>query len=147
MRSQSKRCIEHPPLVGEVAVRGQNVMMGYWERPEETAKAVIDGWMHTGDGGYMDEEGYVYLVDRMKDMIISGGENVYSMEVENVIAQHPAVSQCAAAHVAPGTATFRAGIVMAATPVTTQPRPIHAVADRLSPRNSTPNATPIGTRR
>ena len=82
-------------VVGEVAVRGQNVMMGYWERPEETAKAVIDGWMHTGDGGYMDEEGYVYLVDRVKDMIISGGENVYSMEVENVIAQHPAVSQCA----------------------------------------------------
>jgi long-chain acyl-CoA synthetase len=76
-------------------VRGQNVMMGYWERPEETAKAVIDGWMHTGDGGYMDEEGYVYLVDRVKDMIISGGENVYSMEVENVISQHPAVSQCA----------------------------------------------------
>ncbi len=82
-------------VVGEVAVRGQNVMMGYWERPEETAKAVIDGWMHTGDGGYMDEEGFVYLVDRVKDMIISGGENVYSMEVENVIAQHPAVSQCA----------------------------------------------------
>jgi len=70
-------------------------MMGYWERPEETAKAVIDGRMHTGDGGYMDEEGYVYLVDRVKDMIISGGENVYSMEVENAIAQHPAVSQCA----------------------------------------------------
>jgi long-chain acyl-CoA synthetase len=90
---------EHKPVatgvVGEVAVRGQNVMMGYWERPEETAKAVIDGWMHTGDGGYMDEEGYVYLVDRVKDMIISGGENVYSMEVENVITQHPAVSQCA----------------------------------------------------
>ena len=90
---------DHKPVpsgtVGEVAVRGQNVMMGYWERPEETAKAVIDGWMHTGDGGYMDEEGYVYLVDRVKDMIISGGENVYSMEVENVISQHPAVSQCA----------------------------------------------------
>jgi long-chain acyl-CoA synthetase len=84
-----------PGVVGEVAVRGQNVMMGYWERPEETARALIDGWMHTGDGGYMDEEGYVYLVDRMKDMIISGGENVYSMEVENAIAQHPAVSQCA----------------------------------------------------
>ncbi len=90
---------DHKPVatgvVGEVAVRGDNVMMGYWERPEETAKAVIDGWMHTGDGGYMDEEGYVYLVDRVKDMIISGGENVYSMEVENVVAQHPAVSQCA----------------------------------------------------
>jgi long-chain acyl-CoA synthetase len=91
--------IDHKPVpagvVGEIAARGQNVMMGYWERPEETAKAVIDGWMHTGDGGYMDEEGYVYLVDRVKDMIITGGENVYSMEVENVITQHPAVSQCA----------------------------------------------------
>lgn len=91
--------VDHKPVpagvVGEIAARGQNVMMGYWERPEETAKAVIDGWMHTGDGGYMDEEGYVYLVDRVKDMIITGGENVYSMEVENVITQHPAVSQCA----------------------------------------------------
>ena len=82
-------------VVGEVAVRGANVMMGYWERPEETAKAVIDGWMHTGDGGYRDDEGYIYLVDRMKDMIISGGENVYSIEVENAVAQHPAVAQCA----------------------------------------------------
>ena len=81
--------------VGEIAVRGDNVMMGYWERPEETAKAVIDGWMHTGDGGYMDEDGFVYVVDRVKDMIISGGENVYSAEVENALAQHPAVAQCA----------------------------------------------------
>ena len=81
--------------VGEVCVRGENVMMGYWERPEETAKALAGGWMHTGDGGYMDEDGYVYIVDRMKDMIISGGENVYSAEVENCIAQHPAVAQCA----------------------------------------------------
>ena len=70
-------------------------MMGYWERPEETARAVIDGWMHTGDGGYMDEDGFVYVVDRVKDMIISGGENVYSVEVENALAQHPAVAQCA----------------------------------------------------
>ena len=81
--------------VGEIAVRGDNVMMGYWERPEETAKAVIDGWMHTGDGGYMDEDGFVYVVDRVKDMIISGGENVYSAEVENALAQHPSVAQCA----------------------------------------------------
>jgi long-chain acyl-CoA synthetase len=81
--------------VGEIVVRGDNVMMGYWERPEETARAVIDGWMHTGDGGYMDEDGFIYVVDRVKDMIISGGENVYSVEVENAIAQHPAVAQCA----------------------------------------------------
>jgi len=84
-----------PGTVGEIAVRGDNVMMGYWNRPEETAKAVVDGWMHTGDGGYMDEEGFVYIVDRIKDMIITGGENVYSTEVENVVAQHPGVLQCA----------------------------------------------------
>src|SRR6185503_1459764 len=70
-------------------------MMGYWERPEETAKAVVDGWMHTGDGGTMDADGFVYVVDRIKDMIISGGENVYSAEVENIVALHPAVAQCA----------------------------------------------------
>jgi long-chain acyl-CoA synthetase len=84
-----------PGVVGEIVVRGETVMMGYWERPEETRKAVVDGWMHTGDGGYMDKDGYVYVVDRIKDMIISGGENVYSAEVENCIAQHPAVAQCA----------------------------------------------------
>jgi long-chain acyl-CoA synthetase len=84
-----------PRTVGEIVARGENVMLGYWERPEETAKAVVDGWMHTGDGGYMDEDGYVYVVDRIKDMIISGGENVYSAEVENCVAQHPAVAQCA----------------------------------------------------
>lgn len=84
-----------PHTVGEIAVRGDVVMMGYWERADETARAVKDGWMHTGDGGYMDEDGFVYVVDRVKDMIISGGENVYSAEVENALAQHPAVAQCA----------------------------------------------------
>lgn len=81
--------------VGEIVVRGETVMMGYWERPEETARALAGGWMHTGDGGRMDEDGYVYVVDRLKDMVITGGENVYSAEVENVLAQHPAVAQCA----------------------------------------------------
>jgi long-chain acyl-CoA synthetase len=81
--------------VGEIVARGDNVMMGYWERPEETAKALVDGWMHTGDGGYMDDDGFIYVVDRVKDMIISGGENIYSVEVENAIAQHAAVAQCA----------------------------------------------------
>ena len=84
-----------PRVVGEIVVRGDNVMMGYWERPEETAKALIDGWMHTGDAGFMDEDAYVYIVDRVKDMIVTGGENVYSAEVENCIAQHPSVAQCA----------------------------------------------------
>ena len=84
-----------PRVVGEIVARGDTVMMGYWERPEETAKAIIDGWMHTGDAGYMDEDAYVYIVDRIKDMIVTGGENVYSAEVENCIALHPAVAQCA----------------------------------------------------
>ena len=84
-----------PGTVGEIVVRGDTVMVGYWNRPEETAKAVVDGWMHTGDGGYMDEDGFVYVVDRIKDMIITGGENVYSTEVENVVAQYPGVLQCA----------------------------------------------------
>jgi long-chain acyl-CoA synthetase len=81
--------------VGEICVSGDVVMMGYWERPEETAKAIGDGWMHTGDGGYMDKDGFVYVVDRIKDMIVTGGENVYSAEVENIVALHPAVAQCA----------------------------------------------------
>jgi long-chain acyl-CoA synthetase len=84
-----------PREVGEIVARGDIVMMGYWERQEETRKAIVDGWMHTGDAGYMDEDGYVYIVDRLKDMIVTGGENVYSAEVENCLAQHPAVAQCA----------------------------------------------------
>jgi long-chain acyl-CoA synthetase len=84
-----------PGTVGEIVVRGDNVMMGYWNRPQETAKAIVSGWMHTGDAGRMDEDGYVYVVDRLKDMIVTGGENVYSIEVENTVAQHPAVLQCA----------------------------------------------------
>jgi len=81
--------------IGEIAVRGPGVMLGYWNKPVETAAAVRDGWMHTGDGGYMDEDGYIYLLDRLKDMIITGGENVYSLEVENAITSHPAVATCA----------------------------------------------------
>jgi acyl-CoA synthetase (AMP-forming)/AMP-acid ligase II len=81
--------------VGEVVARGGHVMTGYWNRPQETAAALRDGWMHTGDGAYMDQQGYVFIVDRIKDMIISGGENVYSAEVENALAKHPAVAACA----------------------------------------------------
>ena len=81
--------------VGEVCAKGPNVMQGYWNKPELTAETIRDGWIHTGDGGYMDEDGYIYNVDRVKDMIISGGENVYSAEVENAVYQHPAVVECA----------------------------------------------------
>ena len=81
--------------VGEVIVRGPNVMQGYWNKPEQTAAAVRDGWMHTGDGAWMDDDGFIFIADRLKDMIITGGENVYSGEVENAMAQHPAVQACA----------------------------------------------------
>ena len=82
-------------VVGEVCMRGPNVMLGYRNMVEQTNKAIIDGWLHTGDGGYLDDEGFLFIVDRVKDMIISGGENVYSAEVENALYQHPAVNQCA----------------------------------------------------
>ena len=81
--------------VGEVIARGPNIMKGYWNRPEETAHALRDGWYWSGDLGYMDEDQFVYIVDRKKDMIITGGENVYSVEVENVIYRHPAVFEAA----------------------------------------------------
>ncbi|ULN40712.1 long-chain fatty acid--CoA ligase [Mycolicibacterium crocinum] len=81
--------------VGEITVRGAHVMAGYWNKPDETAAALRGGWMHTGDAGYMDARGYVFVVDRIKDMIVSGGENVYSVEVENALARHPAVATCA----------------------------------------------------
>ena len=80
---------------GEIVGRGDNLMMGYWNRPEETARALRDGWMHSGDVGFMDEAGFVYITDRLKDMIVSGAENVYSIEVESVISRHPAVDECA----------------------------------------------------
>lgn len=81
--------------VGEICVRGAHVMLGYWNRPEETADALRGGWMHTGDGGYVDLDGYVHVVDRIKDMIVTGGENVYSAEVESALSKHPSVAQVA----------------------------------------------------
>lgn len=84
-----------PGEMGEIVVRGPTVMLGYWREPELTARTIRDGWLHTGDLGYQDAEGFVYLVDRLKDMIITGGENVYSSEVEDVICSLPGVSQCA----------------------------------------------------
>jgi long-chain acyl-CoA synthetase len=81
--------------VGEICIRGENVMLGYWNLPEVTAVALDGGWLHTGDGGRLDEEGMLFIVDRVKDMIVSGGENVYSAETEQAVYQHPAVSECA----------------------------------------------------
>ena len=84
-----------PHTVGDIAVKSKALMKGYWRLPEETAKAVIDGWLYTGDMGYYDERGFIYIVDRKKDMIITGGENVYPREVEEVLYRHPAVMECA----------------------------------------------------
>ena len=81
--------------VGEVCVRGGQFMQEYWRKPEETEEAFRGGWYHSGDAGRLDEEGYLYLVDRTKDMIVTGGENVYSTEVEQAVAAHPAVAQVA----------------------------------------------------
>lgn len=81
--------------IGEIVVRGKNVMLGYYKNPEATAEAMRSGWYHTGDMGKIDEDGYVFIVDRKKDMIIVGGINVYPTEVENTLLQHPAVLDCA----------------------------------------------------
>jgi acyl-CoA synthetase (AMP-forming)/AMP-acid ligase II len=80
---------------GEVCARAGNFMQAYWNRPTETAEAFRDGWYHTGDEGHLDADGYLYLVDRVKDMIVTGGENVYPAEVENVLMRHPAVADVA----------------------------------------------------
>jgi long-chain acyl-CoA synthetase len=81
--------------VGEIAIRGHNVMKGYWQRPQDTAAAIPDGWFRTGDIGRADEDGYFFIVDRKKDMIIRGGYNVYPREIEEVLYEHPDVAEAA----------------------------------------------------
>jgi len=81
--------------VGEICIRGPQLMSGYWNLPEETKKALRDGWLHTGDAGSFDADGYLYIKDRLKDMIVSGGENVYPREVEEVLFRHPAIADAA----------------------------------------------------
>ena len=81
--------------VGEIAIRGHNVMKGYWDRPEATAEAIADGWFRTGDLARVDEDGYYFIVDRKKDLIIRGGYNVYPREIEEVLYEHPAVAEAA----------------------------------------------------
>jgi long-chain acyl-CoA synthetase len=84
-----------PGNVGEIIAQSESIMVEYWKRPKETGETIIDGWLHTGDLAYYDEKGFIYIVDRKKDMIVTGGENVYSREVEEVLYKHPAVAEAA----------------------------------------------------
>ena len=81
--------------VGEIWIKGPQVMLGYWNMPEETERSITDGWFHSGDAGYLDADGYLYIHDRVKDMIVSGGENVYPAEVENVLMGQPGIADVA----------------------------------------------------
>jgi len=81
--------------VGEIAIRGHNVMKGYWRRVDATAEAIPDGWFRSGDLARMDDDGYYFIVDRRKDLIIRGGFNVYPREIEEVLYEHPAVAEAA----------------------------------------------------
>jgi long-chain acyl-CoA synthetase len=84
-----------PGEVGEICLRGPNIMQGYYKKPADTAQAIVDGWLRTGDLGTFDEQGYAYIVDRKKDVVIRGGQNIYPADIEEVIYQHPAVSEVA----------------------------------------------------
>jgi acyl-CoA synthetase (AMP-forming)/AMP-acid ligase II len=81
--------------IGEICIYGPHIIKGYLNRPDATAETIVDGWLHTGDIGYLDEDNFVYLVDRAKDMVLRGGENIYSSEVEAAIFSYPAVAECA----------------------------------------------------
>ncbi len=93
LNDQGEEC--QPGKVGEICGKGPMLMPGYYKRPDLTEKTIIDGWLHTGDAGYVDEDGYLFLVDRIKDMIISGGVNVYPKDIEEIIIRHPAVNEVA----------------------------------------------------
>jgi acyl-CoA synthetase (AMP-forming)/AMP-acid ligase II len=81
--------------VGEIVARSPGCMQGYWNLPDQTERTLKDGWVHTGDGAYRDEDGFIFIVDRLKDMIVTGGENVFSAEVESAISTHPDVAEVA----------------------------------------------------
>jgi acyl-CoA synthetase (AMP-forming)/AMP-acid ligase II len=84
-----------PRTVGEIIVQSDSIMVEYWHKPQETREAIIDGWLHTGDLAYYDEKGFIYIVDRKKDMIVTGGENVYPREIEEALYKHPAIAEAA----------------------------------------------------
>lgn len=124
--------------VGELAIRGQNVVNGYWNKPDKTAETFVDGWLHTGDLARIDDDGFVQIVDRLKDMINRGGENVYCVEVENVLVQHPAVFETAVIGVPDPMMGEKVGAVIVLQPgMTADPNDIHDfVAERIADFNA-----------
>ena len=124
--------------VGEIVIRGHNVMKGYWSRPDATAEVMRDGWFHTGDMATVDEDGYFFIVDRKKDMIIRGGYNVYPREIEEVLYEHPAVSEAAVVGV-PGRRAGRGG--RRGGRAEAAPRPAPTTSARSSRSASPPTST------
>jgi long-chain acyl-CoA synthetase len=123
-----------PDVRGELWIKGPNVVRGYWNRPEETAKTFSHGWLHTGDVARLDEDNFIYIVDRAKDMIIRGGENVYSVQVEAALFENPAVADCAVIGVPHPTLGEEVGAVVVLRPgakVTADELRLH-VKDRLA---------------
>ena len=120
---------------GEICIRGPQVMMGYWNKPDETADTLVDGRLHTGDVGYMDDDGYVFIVDRIKDLILAGGYNIYPRNVEEAIYLHPAVDECIVAGVPDDYRgqTVKAYIKLAAGHDLTQDDLTAFLKDKLSP--------------
>jgi long-chain acyl-CoA synthetase len=126
-----------PEVTGELWIKGPNVVRGYWNRPVETAAVFTDGWVHTGDVARIDDEGFIYIVDRAKDVIIRGGENIYSVEVEAALFEHPAVADCAVIGVPHPVLSEEVGAVIVPRPgmsVTAEELSAH-VAERLAGYN------------
>jgi acyl-CoA synthetase (AMP-forming)/AMP-acid ligase II len=123
-----------PGAVGEIIARGPNITRGYWRDPDATARTIVDGWLHTGDAGYFDTDGYLYIHDRIKDMIVSGGENVYPAEVEDALADHPAVADVAVIGVpdAKWGEAVKALVVLRANAETTAPELIAFARTRIA---------------
>jgi acyl-CoA synthetase (AMP-forming)/AMP-acid ligase II len=123
-----------PGEAGEVWIHGPNVVPGYWHRPEETAATFTDGWCHTGDIGRIDDDGFLYIVDRAKDIIIRGGENIASAEVEHALFEHPAVADAAAIGVPHPSLGEEVGVVVCLRPgASATPNELRAhVAERLA---------------
>ena len=124
--------------VGELLIRGQNVVRGYWNNADKTAETFVDGWLHTGDLARIDDDGFVQIVDRLKDMINRGGENVYCVEVENVLAQHPAVFEAAVLGVPDEMMGEKVGAVIVLRPgMTVEPKDIRDfVAEQIADFNA-----------